>query len=69
MRTKLLKRGAGALEDYEVPEVLLIAFIPRRDIKPIAKALQREFGNLSAILAAPPEELVKVDGVDLSGRQ
>lgn len=63
LRTKLLTRGAGALEDYEVLEVLLMAFIPRRDVKPIAKALQREFGSLSAILAAPPEELVKVDGV------
>ena len=55
LRTKLLTRGAGALEDYEVLEVLLMAFIPRRDVKPIAKALQREFGSLSAILAAPPE--------------
>lgn len=63
LRSKLLTRGAGALEDYEVLEVLLMAFIPRRDVKPIAKALQREFGSLSAILAAPPEELVKVDGV------
>jgi DNA repair protein RadC len=63
LRSKLLTRGAGALEDYEVLEVLLMAFIPRRDVKPIAKALQHEFGSLSAILAAPPEELVKVDGI------
>ena len=36
LRTKLLKRGAGALDDYEILEVLLMAFIPRRDVKPIA---------------------------------
>lgn len=63
MRTKLLKRGAGALDDYEILEVLLMAFIPRRDVKPIAKALETKFGSLSAILAAPVEELVKVAGV------
>lgn len=63
LRGKLLNRGAGALDDYEILEVLLMAFIPRRDVKPIAKALQARFGSLSAILAAPPEDLVKVDGI------
>lgn len=63
LRGKLLKRGAGALDDYEVLEVLLMAFIPRRDVKPIAKALQARFRSLSAILAAPADDLVKVDGV------
>lgn len=63
LRTKLLKRGAGALDDYEVLEVLLMGFIPRRDVKPIAKALEKKFGSLSAILAAPADDLVKVPGV------
>ncbi|MFN4225239.1 MAG: RadC family protein [Hyphomonas sp.] len=63
LRSKLLTRGAGALEDYEVLEVLLMAFIPRRDVKPIAKALKQEFGSLSAILAAAPEDLMKIDGI------
>ena len=63
LRGKLLKRGAGALDDYEILEVLLMTFIPRRDAKPIPKALEKQFGSLSAILAAPPEALVKVDGV------
>ncbi len=63
LRSKLLKRGAAALDDYEILEVLLMAFIPRRDVKPIAKALDKQFGGLSAILAAPVDDLVKVDGV------
>lgn len=63
LRTKLLTRGAEALDDYEILDVLLMAYIPRRDVKPIAKALERQFGGLSAILAAPAEVLVKVDGV------
>jgi len=59
----LLKRGAGALEDYEVMEVILMAFIPRRDVKPIAKALMTRFGSLSGVLAAPSADLVKIDGI------
>lgn len=63
MRGKLLKRGAGALDDYEILEALLMAFIPRRDVKPIAKVLEKQVGSLPAILAAPPEALVKAEGV------
>ncbi|MEZ5997655.1 MAG: DNA repair protein RadC [Hyphomonas sp.] len=63
LRTKLLSRGASALDDYEILEVLLMAFIPRRDVKPIAKALEAKFGGLSGILAAPAADLVKTDGI------
>jgi DNA repair protein RadC len=63
LRSKLLTRGAASLSNYEVLEVLLMAFIPRRDVKPIAKALEARFGSLSAILAAPTTDLIKVDGV------
>lgn len=40
-----------------------MAFIPRRDVKPIAKALMARFGSLSGILAAPGAELVKIEGI------
>ncbi len=63
LRGKLARRGAGALDDYEILELLLMAFIPRRDVKPIAKALLARFGSLSGLLAAPVGDLVKVDGV------
>ncbi len=63
LRGKLLKRGAGALDDYEVLEVILMAFIPRRDVKPVAKALLARFGSLSGVLAAPAADLVKIDGI------
>lgn len=49
LRTRLLKRGAGAPHDYEILEVILMDFIPRRDVKPIAKALEPKFAGLSAI--------------------
>lgn len=63
LRGRLIRRGPAALEDYELLETLLFAFIPRRDVKPIAKALLTRFGSLSAIFAAPTSELVKVSGI------
>lgn len=63
LRQKLLARGADALEDYELLETLLFAFLPRRDVKPIAKALLVRFGSLSAMFAAPPEDIASLDGM------
>ncbi len=63
LRNRLLNRGAEALDDYELLETLLFAFIPRRDVKPIAKDLLKAFGSLSAILSASSDDLVSVSGV------
>ena len=40
-RSRLLEAGAGALADYELLELILFRAIPRRDVKPLAKALDR----------------------------
>lgn len=66
LRHKLVTRGAGALEDYELLETLLFAFLPRRDVKPVAKALLGRFGSLSAVLAADPRQLMAVEGIGTS---
>lgn len=63
LRNKLLSRGASALDDYELLETLLFAFIPRRDVKPVAKALLARFGSMSGVLAADSTDLRKVQGV------
>ncbi len=63
LRTKLLKRGPGALDDYELIEVLLMAFIPRRDVKPLAKTLLQKYGSLSVLLATPADALMKTEGI------
>jgi DNA repair protein RadC len=57
LRQRLLQQGGDALQDYELLEYLLTLSIPRRDTKPLAKALIREFGSLGAVLSAKPEEL------------
>jgi DNA repair protein RadC len=63
LRNKLLSHGHGPLADYEVLELLLSLAIPRRDVKPIAKALLAKFGNFSRLVNASPAELASVPGV------
>ncbi len=63
LRQRFLKRGPGALADYEMLELLLFQAIPRRDTKPIAKALIERFGSYAAVLRAEVDALVEVDGV------
>jgi DNA repair protein RadC len=63
LRSKLLTRGPAALDDYEILEILLMAFIPRRDVKPVAKQLLRTHGSLSGVLAAPAADLIKTEGL------
>jgi DNA repair protein RadC len=55
--------GAKGLADYEVMELLLTYAIPRRDIKPIAKALLAKFATLSGVLGAKPDELTAIEGI------
>jgi len=66
-RQRLRKRyahgGISALADYEVIEYLLTLFIPRVDVKPIAKDLLAKFKNLRGILDAKIEDLTKINGV------
>ncbi|WP_454278325.1 RadC family protein [Sphingomonas sp. Marseille-Q8236] len=61
LRDRLL--GGGGLLDHELLEYLLTTAIPRRDTKPIAKALLREFHDISGVLTADPVALQRVEGV------
>jgi DNA repair protein RadC len=63
LRARLLQSGGDALADYELIEYLLMLAIPRRDTKPLAKALLREFGGFGGLLSANAEALMRVDGV------
>ena len=63
MRKKFLSGGLDAFADHEALELLLYYAIPRRDTNPIAHALMERYGSLSAVLAAPVEDLQKVEGI------
>ncbi|MFT9145113.1 MAG: UPF0758 domain-containing protein, partial [Acetobacter orientalis] len=57
MRSRVARYGPMGLADYEILEMLLFPGVPRRDTKPLAKALINTFGSLSGVLGASPQEL------------
>jgi DNA repair protein RadC len=63
LRTRFAKGGADAMPDYELLELTLFAALPRRDTKPLAKALLVRFGSFAEVIAAPRARLLEVKGV------
>lgn len=63
LRTRFRDAGDTALADYEILELLLFRLIPRRDTKPVAKALLERFGTLAGVFGAPPALLQEVKGI------
>lgn len=58
-----LTRDPGALADYEILELVLAAVQPRRDTKPLAKAILARFGSLKEAMLARPAQLADLAGV------
>lgn len=63
LRARFINSGADSLADYELLELLLFTIVPRKDTKPIAKALLRRFGSFSEALGAPPARLEEIEGL------
>ncbi len=63
LRNRYRDGGDTALADYEILELLLFRLIPRRDTKPIAKALLARFGTLGGVFGAPVGLLTEISGV------
>ena len=63
LRARFAEAGDEALADYELLELVLFRSIPRRDVKPLAKNLIRQFGSFAEVLAAPAARLRAVDGM------
>ena len=63
LRERFLNGGDGALQDYELLELLLAQAQKRIDTKPIAKALIRRFGGFAGVMAATPDQLQEMEGV------
>src|SRR5690348_17350202 len=63
LRERFYSAGPDALSDYELLEMALFAAIPRRDTKPLAKALLKKFGSFAEVIHAPEARLREVDGI------
>ncbi|WP_196258751.1 RadC family protein [Pelagibacterium limicola] len=63
LRERFVTSGAAALQDYELLELILFRILPRRDTKPIAKAMLERFGSFSEALGAPAHLLEEIDGL------
>jgi DNA repair protein RadC len=63
LRERFYSAGPEALTDYELLEMALFPALPRRDTKPLAKALLREFGSFAEVVHAPVARLREVDGI------
>ncbi|KQO66912.1 MULTISPECIES: DNA repair protein RadC [unclassified Methylobacterium] len=63
LRARFAQGGAEALPDYELLELALFRAIPRRDVKPLAKALIRRFGSFAEVVSAEPARLAEIEGI------
>ena len=66
LRERFLTGGADAMPDYELMELTLFAAVPRRDVKPLAKALIGRFGSFAEAIAAPRERILEIEGASVS---
>ena len=67
LRARFLAGGPEALADHELIEMTLFLALPRRDTKPIARALLGKFGSYASAISAPVPELLGVDGLGEAG--
>lgn len=63
LRQRFVQGGADALADYELLELLLFMAVPRKDVKPLAKALIAQFGDYKGVMNAPIMKLAAFDGL------
>jgi len=63
IREKYLKSGLDNWHDYEILELILTYAIPRKDTKPIAKALLKKFKSIRGVFDAEIEALNTIKGI------
>jgi DNA repair protein RadC len=66
LRERLLTAGPDALADHEMLEIVLFA-LPRRDTKPVARALLSRFGSFARVITASVPDLLSVGGLGEAG--
>ena len=63
LRERFLDGGPDAVTEYELLELILFRAIPRRDVKPLAKALIAKFGSFAEVVSAARPRLREIDGL------
>src|SRR4029079_11324670 len=63
LRERFLDAGPDAVTEYELLELVLFRAIPRRDVKPLAKALIARFGSCAEVLSRARPRLREIDGL------
>jgi DNA repair protein RadC len=63
LRKRFQNAGPDAPSDCELLEMVLFAAQPRRDVKPLAKALLKAFGSFAETVHAPEPRLREIDGM------
>lgn len=63
LRSRFMEGGPQAVPDYELLELILFRSIPRKDVKPLARRLLDQFGDINRVITANPERLAEVNEV------
>lgn len=63
VRERVRNEGIEYFEPYELLELMLYPYIPRKDTKPLAKELINIFGSLDGVLNASERDLLAVGGM------
>ncbi len=63
LRARFMAGGPHAVPEYELLELVLFRAIPRRDVKPLARALMDRFGDFNRVVTASEARLRDISGV------
>lgn len=63
IKDKYEQSGVVGWHDYEIVELVLSYAIPRKDTKPIAKELIKQFKTIAGVLDADPKALQRIEGL------
>ena len=63
LKERFLRGHGQDMADYEMLELLLTLAIPRKDTKPLAKALINEFGSFAGVMGADENALMCFSGL------
>lgn len=63
LRDRFMSGGADAMPDYEILELILFRGVRRQEVKPLAKRLLHEFGDLNRVFSAPAQQILRIKGV------